>query len=92
MARSLSAPLSPHEEVALRRIALGLTPTQELSARALVRLKNLSLIEDSEAGLRLTGIGRQRYRALPGAMPSELPVASDQLLQVPATHIEEAKH
>jgi hypothetical protein len=92
MRRSLIAPLSPHEEVALRRIALGLTPTHELSARAIVRLKNLSLIEDSETGLRLTDVGRQRYRTLPGAKAGELPVAQEQLAQILSTYIEEAKH
>ncbi|TAJ84660.1 hypothetical protein [Reyranella sp.] len=92
MRRSLIAPLSPHEEVALRRIALGLTPTHELSARAIVRLKNLALIEDSEAGLRLTDVGRQRYRTLPGAMPAELPVAQEQLARALARYVEEAKN
>lgn len=71
MGRSLNAPLSTPEEVTLRRIALGLTPTKTLSARAVARLRNL---------------------ALPGARLGGFPVAHEQLSQVLATYIKEAKH
>ena len=67
MPRSLDAPLSHTEEVALRRIALGRPPLQELAPRDVMRLKTLSLVEDENGVLKLTEIGRQRYRALPRA-------------------------
>lgn len=70
MKRSLNAPLSPHEEVALRRVAQGMGPTDVLSARATARLTSLELIEVSESGMQLTPIGRQRYSALPGVSPA----------------------
>lgn len=71
MGRSLDAPLSPHEEVALRRVALGMGPRDVLSTRAATRLMSLDLIEVSGAGVRLTPIGRQRYSALPGVAARE---------------------
>jgi hypothetical protein len=73
MGRSLNALLSQHEEVALRRVALGLAPQEVLSDRAIARLKSLALIEVSESGLRLTQIGRQRYAALPAYRPPRVP-------------------
>lgn len=65
MPRGLDAPLSPNEEVTLRRVALGGSPLAELAPRDVTRLKTLSLVEDENGVLKLTEIGRQRYRALP---------------------------
>lgn len=61
-ARGSKAPLSPHEEVSLRRVALGFG--QETPERHLLRLALLGLIERSAAGPVLTALGRQRYQAL----------------------------
>jgi hypothetical protein len=63
--RGLLAPLSPNEEVTLRRVALGVAKPARLSERDLERLKALSLIEEHGGGLRLTPTGRERYLALP---------------------------
>ena len=54
MARSLDAPLSPHEEATLRRVANGIT-----------KVKHLALVEEDDRRLKLTTIGLQRYAALP---------------------------
>lgn len=67
MSRSLDAPLSPNEEVTLRRVALGISPMKDLAPRDLARLTSLSLIEIEAGVARLTEFGRQRYRALPRA-------------------------
>ncbi|MCA0249963.1 MAG: hypothetical protein LCH93_25400 [Proteobacteria bacterium] len=87
MARSLNAPLSPHEEVALRRVALGLAPNEVLSDRAVARLKSLALIEGSGAGLRLTQIGQQRYSALPGVSVAASAAAQKKLLEALAESV-----
>jgi hypothetical protein len=65
--RGLIAPLSPHEEVTLRRIALGISKANDLPAHDVAHLIRLRLVEEREAQLTLTGIGRQRYQALPKA-------------------------
>jgi hypothetical protein len=64
--RGLLAPLSPNEEITLRRVALGIANPVDLPARDVERLKSLLLIEDS-AGLRVTPIGKKRYLALPNS-------------------------
>lgn len=93
MARSLNAPLSPHEEVALRRVALGMGPRDVLSARAVARLKSLELIEVSESGVRLTPVGQQRYSALLGVSPAANSAAEKGLLQALVTSgADEAKN
>ena len=63
--RGLLAPLSPHEEVTLRRVAIGIAKLADLPARDVARLKALLLIEEDRSGLRLTPVGRERYFALP---------------------------
>jgi hypothetical protein len=65
MDRGLKAPLSPHEEVSLRRVALGVAHPADLAGRDVDRLKSLLLIEEVNGGLRLTPLGKQRYLALP---------------------------
>jgi len=67
MSRSLDAPLSPNEEVTLRRVALGVSPMKDLAPRDLMRLKSLALVEIDAGVARLTDSGRQRYSALPRA-------------------------
>jgi hypothetical protein len=64
MDRGLVAPLSPNEEIALRRVAHG---SVDVSARHANRLIKLALIAADDSGLRLTEIGRRRLRDLAGA-------------------------
>ena len=61
MARGLRAPLSPNEELALRRVALGIALAKDLPAADVLRLRNLALIEDRGERLGLTTLGRERY-------------------------------
>jgi hypothetical protein len=63
--RALHAPLSPNEELTLRRIARSSTAI--LLPGAVMRLARLSLIEAHGSGYRLTSLGWQRYQALPQA-------------------------
>jgi hypothetical protein len=65
--RGLLAPLSPHEEVTLRRVAIGIAKAADLPARDVERLKALMLIEQNGGGLQLTPVGRERYLALPNS-------------------------
>jgi len=65
MTRSLDAPLSPHEEATLRRVANGITKVKHLAPGHVRRLKHLALVEDDGRRLKLTTIGLQRYAALP---------------------------
>lgn len=67
MLRGQTAPLSPHEEVVLRRVALGVAQSEDLSIRHVRRLEDLALIKRSKTGLELTPLGWSRYRALPRA-------------------------
>jgi hypothetical protein len=59
------AQLSPNEEVALRRVALGFS--HALAADHIRRLKDLHLIEEDKTSWRLTALGQQRYESLPRA-------------------------
>ena len=65
MIRSLDAPLSPHEEATLRRVANGITKVKHLAPGHVRRLKHLALVEDDGRRLKLTTFGLQRYAALP---------------------------
>ena len=67
MERDLKAPLSPHEEVTLRRIGLGISEAKHLLARDVAYLIRLCLVAENDGRLSLTDIGRERYRALPKA-------------------------
>jgi hypothetical protein len=60
----LLAPLSPQEEIALRRIAHG---SFVVDAGAASKLVSLGLIQRMRSGLRLTPLGRLRFNALPKA-------------------------
>ena len=64
MSRGLLAPLSPTEEIALRRIAYG---SFIVDAQAASKLIALALIETTSGGMRLTPLGRLRFNALPKA-------------------------
>ena len=65
MTRSLDAPLSPHEEATLRRVANGITKIKHLAPGHVRRLKHLALVEEDDRRLKLTIIGLQRYANLP---------------------------
>jgi hypothetical protein len=67
MERGLKPPLSPHEEVALRRIALGISNPKHLSARDVNHLIRLGLVDENERRLKLSDLGRERYQGLPNA-------------------------
>jgi hypothetical protein len=58
------APLSPNEEITLRRVALGFGGRDRLSAQHVQRLEKLALIEEADGVLRLTELGLQRYGGL----------------------------
>jgi len=62
MERGLSAPLSPHEEVTFRRIALGISEAKHLLARDVAYLIRLHLVDQNEGRLKLTDLGRERYQ------------------------------
>ena len=64
MARGLRAPLSPNEEITLRRVALGIALAKDLSASDVLRLRNLLLIEDRGDRFGLTALGWERYECL----------------------------
>ena len=65
--RGVLTALSPHEEVTLRRVAIGIAKLADLPARDIERLKVLLLVEENGGGLRLTPAGRERYLALPNS-------------------------
>lgn len=62
--RGILAPLSPHEEITLRRVALGFGRRDHLPLQHIRRLEQLALIEETEGALRLTELGLQRYASL----------------------------
>jgi hypothetical protein len=66
MERGLLAPLSPNEEMALRRIFLGST---DIADGHLQRLTRLALIEQGPAGPLLTELGKQRLAGLDDRPP-----------------------
>jgi len=72
MDRGLRAPLSPNEEIALRRVAYG---SLDIAARHLERLIRLSLVESYDLGLRLTPVGERRVVAMGGPIVDEKPMA-----------------
>lgn len=74
MLRGQTAPLSPQEEITLRRIAIGVVPPDELPPRAVARLKILALVVSAGDRLVLTSLGRSRYEALPRATPPAEPL------------------
>ncbi len=63
MERGLLAPLSPHEQNALHRVASGISKPKHLRSTSIARLKRLALIEEHEGRIRLTPLGMQRCAA-----------------------------
>jgi hypothetical protein len=61
----LQSQLSPDEEVALRRVALGFS--HGVASDHLRRLKDLHLIEADKTSWRLTALGQRRFKSLPRA-------------------------
>jgi hypothetical protein len=75
MERGLKAPLSPHEEVTFRRIALGIWKAKLLPARDVAYLIRLRLVDENEGLLKLSNLGRERHQGLPnGAAMSKIQV------------------
>src|SRR6266511_1209773 len=64
MTFDLLSPLSPQEEIALRRVALG---SLAVDAQAASKLIGIALLQRTSSGLRLTPLGRLRFNALPKA-------------------------
>jgi hypothetical protein len=62
--RGILAPLSPNEEITLRRVALGFGARDRLPMQHVQRLESLALIEEADGTLRLTELGLQRYAGL----------------------------
>jgi len=62
--RGILAPLSPNEEITLRRVALGFGGRDRLPAEHVQRLEQLALVEEADGALRLTELGLQRYASL----------------------------
>ena len=62
--RGILAPLSPNEEITLRRIALGFGARDRLVPQHVRRLEQLALVEEADGALRLTELGLQRYGSL----------------------------
>ncbi|MPZ36034.1 MAG: hypothetical protein GEV13_34615 [Rhodospirillales bacterium] len=63
--RGMLAQLSPNEEVALRRVALGFS--HGVASGHIRRLKDLHLIEADKTSWHLTALGQQRFASLPRA-------------------------
>jgi hypothetical protein len=62
--RGILAPLSPNEEITLRRVALGFGARARLPVQHVQRLESLALVEEADGVLRLTELGLQRYASL----------------------------
>ena len=60
MTVGLLAPLSPQEEIALRRVALG---SFVVDAQAASRLIGMVLLQRTSSGLRLTPLGQRHFNA-----------------------------
>lgn len=67
MDRGLKAPLSPEEEVTLRRVGYGVAKPNRLIARDVARLTSLALIDRQGERLVLTQLGRVRLATMPGS-------------------------
>ena len=91
MERGPRVPLSPHEEVSFRRVALGISKAELLPPRDVERLKALSLIEGNESHLRLSPTGRKRYLALPNVTAVPQPEKPDEAVSKLATLIVKAR-
>ncbi len=63
-----TTPLSPKEEITLRRVALGLVPSEDLPPEHVKLLASLALVRIAGDELKLTALGQLRYDALPRPM------------------------
>lgn len=77
MDRGLVAPLSPNEEVTLRRVAYGVVVAKTLQPRHLTRLRSLALIDDRDGALSITKLGQQRLAKSPLPRLDKSPIAMD---------------
>ena len=77
MDRGLVAPLSPNEEITLRRVAHGVVEVKTLLPAHLSRLKNLALIEELAGALSVTDLGQQRLSTLSVGRLDTAPIALD---------------
>lgn len=77
MDRGLSAPLSPNEEVTLRRVAYGVVVAKTLQPRHLTRLRSLALIQGHDGALSITKLGQQRLANSPVARLDKSPIEVD---------------
>jgi hypothetical protein len=66
MERGLLAPLSPNEEMALRRISHGSPQVADVHVQRLMRL---ALIQRQPLGLQLTELGKQRLAGMSHGRP-----------------------
>lgn len=71
--RSIKAPLSPREELTLRRIAIGIVAIDELPADTVEHLRGFGLLD---AANHLTPAGQERYDSLPRPPQSTVPEGS----------------
>ena len=89
--RGLVAPLSPNEEVTLRRMAIGVAKSAELPLRDVRRLKALLLVVETDGDLRLTPAGRERYLALPNSAGNFKPGTADELVSKMAEFVSKGR-
>ena len=68
MTRSQDAPLSPNEEITLRRVAYGQSEVTHLRTEDLIRLRSLDLIGGSPRLPTLTAEGKRRFDGLAKSM------------------------
>jgi hypothetical protein len=76
----LRAQLSPHEEVALRRIALA--SIDGLASAHIQRLRHLQLIEADGTSWRLTALGRKRLKDMPQPVQLATGDVSDEIERI----------
>jgi hypothetical protein len=80
----VSSLLTKDEEITLRRIALGVSSVENLSAADVKRLRELRMIEGEGQACQLTTLGRQRYTGLArhvlGGVSLDLNTAVDKIL------------
>jgi hypothetical protein len=77
MDRGLAAPLSPNEEITLRRVAHGVVEAKTLSPAHLTRLKSLALIEELAGVLSVTDLGQRRLSTLSVGRLDNAPITLD---------------
>jgi hypothetical protein len=91
MERGLLEPLSLHDEVTLRRIALGISKAKHLPAGDVAHLLRLFLVVENDGRLTLTDIGHQRYRTLPKGAGMMAVETADEATAVVANYVLRAR-